>query len=176
MCPTGGETAIRILLDSAEKSASIPCCTVKRPRNQAGLIFVAETEEAVVFVGVLLIETNVEVVAVLSTDGIREIVEAVPIHIGLGIELGNRQGQGIKLALRDDVERHSTGVVLEGNAASVAGVPRIENLSHKSRMAPTIGSGRLCKVKLAGEVSSTLGVGGNQRRKGLGLPNPQSLV
>ena len=77
------------------------------------------------------------------------------------------KGQGIELALRDDVERHSTGVVLEGNAASVAGVPRIENLSHKSRMASTVGSGLLGEVKLAGEVSGTLGVGGNQRRQGL---------
>ena len=80
--PTGGETAIGVVFVAAEEPAAVAAGGVKWSRNQAGLVFVAETEEAVVLLRIFLIDANVEIVSGLGAYRIRQIIESVAVYIG----------------------------------------------------------------------------------------------
>ena len=90
--------------------------------------------------------------------------------------MANGQCQRIDPVLRDDIERHSGGVVLEGDAASIPCIPGVENFSHEGGMSAAISPSLLRQVKLVGEVSGSLRIGGNKGGQGLRLAYPQPLV
>src|SRR2546428_13853839 len=72
--PTCREAGIRIVLDTAEEASAIPACAVEGAGDNAGLIFVAETEEAVILLGVFLIPGNDEVVPRFDANWIRQVI------------------------------------------------------------------------------------------------------
>ena len=82
MSPTGGETAIGVIFVAAEEPAAVAAGGVKWSRNQAGLVFVAETEKSVVPLRIFLIDANVEIIARLRPYRIRQVIESVAVYIG----------------------------------------------------------------------------------------------
>ena len=80
VCPAGCEAAIRVILYASKESTAIAACAVEGAGDNAGLIFVAETEEAIVFVSVFLIYANVEVVPGFAANWIRQEIETISIN------------------------------------------------------------------------------------------------
>ena len=62
MRPAGGEAAVSVVFYATEEAAAIAIRGIERTRKNAGLVFVAEAEEAIILFGVFLIDANVEVV------------------------------------------------------------------------------------------------------------------
>ena len=121
--PAGGKATIGVVFHAAEKPAAIASGRVEGPGNQTRLVFIAETEEGVVLLGIFLVDANVKIVTGLAAHWIREKVKSVSVDIGGGIKFGNRQRERINLDLRDDIRRVATGVIRsKGNPAQPAGV------------------------------------------------------
>src|SRR5205809_2492042 len=93
--PTCREAAIRIVLDTAEEAAAIPACAVEGAGDNAGLIFVAETEEAVILLGVFLIHANVEVVPGFASNWIRQEIETISINVRQWVQFRDRDGERV---------------------------------------------------------------------------------
>ena len=89
--------------------------------DNAGLIFVAETEEAIVFVSVFLIYANVEVVPGFAANWIRQEIEPISINIRQRVQFRDRNGESIELRLRNHVYRVAAAIVAsKWNAAETA--------------------------------------------------------
>src|SRR5207237_9390554 len=93
--PPCREPARRTGLATAEEAAAIPACAVEGAGDNAGLIFVAETEEAVILLGVFLIHANVEVVPGFAANWIRQEIETISINVRQWVQFRDRDGERV---------------------------------------------------------------------------------
>src|SRR6516225_4804837 len=160
VCPTGSEAAIGVVFNAAEKTSAV-AETWKRSGNRAGLVFIAEAEEAVVFLGVLLIDANVEVVAVFRAHWIREIVDGgIVENILRRIKRCQPEGQRIERAATgygcgswDHIYWIPAAIVAERDSAKAGWPreklrqPRIEDLTRVGGMTIAIQGGVSVRIK-----------------------------
>ena len=138
MRPTRREAAIGVVFHAAEESASVPARAVKRSRDHAGLVFVTEPEEAVIVIGVLLIDADIKIVPALLPHRIGQEVEPVAVNIGAGIQLGKSSGQWIGRRNGIVCKRHTAQARRVARIIGEACLPRVEDLTSEGGIAAAI--------------------------------------
>src|SRR5581483_2840119 len=160
MRPAGRKTAIGVILDAAEEPSTITTRAVEWSGNDAGLVLIAEAEKAVVALGVFLIDADVEVVSTLLPHGIGKKVEAVSCDVGVGIQVNKCSSQGVDIRDYVACKGHAAQACRIARCVGQPSLPRVENLSGKSRIAAAIkcGKRRSGIVGIGGEENLSTGV------------------
>ena len=140
------------------------------------MVFITEAVEGSVLVRELVVDADIEVVAVLVQYGVADKIESVAVwSIRLRIESGQAQSKRVHCGCGNNVQRFASGVVLKRHAANpgktgaaILAQPRVENLAGVSgpavaieRRIPRVIHGRLCIVNQVAEIARFLRVRGN---------------
>ena len=98
------DAAIRVVFNAIEKTTAVQN-VIKRRRNKAGLVFIAEAAKGVVLYSDFVVDADIKIVAALAPPGIGKKIVSRDVGIRLWKQRLDFQSHRIKTILENDVAR-----------------------------------------------------------------------